>query len=172
MKDISPATRHVIETFQEKAANMSLENHPYNASIKARNALGESEWTDESKQSAAGALGMFTAGVVASGCSAVMNEIVTLMRIAHDSFDEEHKNAAHEMASSMTFLERVMGAYLNSIDFHLVGERLFDQGRKIEEEERRAEAAKAKVQKAGTAAQAATPAAGVVHRRRPEPSQN
>lgn len=149
MKQVNEATQNTLENFRRKASELPPSAHPYVTLRQALSKLGENEWDDENRSEAINAMAMWVVSIVGNSSATVLNEIVALMRIAVETGDEEHKKAADEMASSMTFAENVFKAYLSSIDVQHVAEALFEDGFKAEkerlEEEAAAEAAKAKV---------------------------
>jgi hypothetical protein len=170
-QQISDATKNTLANFRKKAAGLPFSAHPYSGMRAGLEKLGKTEWDDEHKKSALSALVMWVVGIVGQSAASTMNEIVELMRIAVETENEEHKKAADEMASSMSFLEAVFGAWMHSIDFDYIATQLFEDGQKLEkeraDEEAAAEAAKAKVKafaeqkKQQEAAQAKS---GTVHR--------
>lgn len=149
MKQVNEATVNTLENFRRKAADLPFSAHPYSGMRVALTKLGKTEWDDEHKKSAIGAMIMWLMSIVANSVVTTLNEIVALMKIAAETGDEEHKKAADDMAASMSFTESVMKSFMSSIDFEHIAEQLFEDGLRIEkeraEEEAAAEAAKAKV---------------------------
>ena len=149
MKQVNDATKNTLENFRRKATELPFSAHPYNGMKEGLKRLGKTEWDEEHKKSALGALVMWVMGIVGNSAATTLNEIVALMNIAVATEDDENKKAADEMASSMSFLESVLRCFMGSLDFEYIAEQLFEDGLKIEkeraEEEAAAEAAKAKV---------------------------
>lgn len=149
MKQVNEATQNTLDNFRRKAADLPPSAHPYVTMRQALTKLGEPEWNEENRTGAINAMAMWVMSIVGNSVVTTLNEIVDLMRIAAGTGDEEHKKAADEMASSMTFAESVFKTYLSTIDTQYVAEQLFEDGLKAEkerlEEEAAAEAAKAKV---------------------------
>jgi hypothetical protein len=162
-----------LTQFRSKAADLPYDSHPYATAAKGLEKLGLTEWTEEHREGATAAMALWVTMIVGNSIASVLNEIVALMRIAAETGDEEHKKAADNMASSMTFVENVFKTFMASVDFEYVAEQLFTDGEKIEKERREefaaAEAAKAKVAKAKS--EQPQPLSGTVHHRW-EPSQN
>lgn len=176
MKIINDATRGTLERFREKAKDLPWSAHPYAMLVESRNKLEIKEWDTESRSDAVAAMAMWVTMIVGKSMANTLNEIVALMRIAVETGDEEHKKAAEEMATSMSFVEKVFSVFMSSIDFHHVAEGLFDDGVKMEKERNdefaAAEAAKAKVAKAAAEGKESPQLkTGTVHTRW-EPSQN
>lgn len=173
MKSVNDATANTLENFRRKAAEIPWDAHPYAMAVEGREKLGMKEWTEEHRRDATAAMVLWVTMIVGKSMASTLNEMVALMRIASETGDEEHKKAADEMASSMTFIENVFRTFMMSIDFEYVGEQLFADGEKMEKERAEefaaAEAAKAKVAKQKE--NAPQPLSGTVHRRW-EPSQN
>lgn len=149
MKQVNDATKNTLENFRRKAKDLPFSAHPYSAMKEALNRLGKTEWDEENKKSAIGAMIMWVMGIVGNSVATTLNEIVALMNIAVATEDDENKKAADDMASSMSFTESVFRCFMGSLDFEHIAEQLFEDGVKIEkeraEEEAAAEAAKAKV---------------------------
>jgi hypothetical protein len=179
MKPVNTATQQTLDNFRKKAADMPWSAHPYAASRKGLDKLGKTEWDEEHRDGAIAAMAIWIASIVGNSLATTLNEIVALMRIAVETGDEEHKKAADEMASSMTFLETVCGSFMEAVDMQYIAEQIFADGVKMEkeraEEEAAAEAAKAKVKAFAEQLKQKTaepkPAAGTVYRRW-EPSAN
>lgn len=149
MKQVNDATANTLENFRRKAKDLPFSAHPYSGMKEALTRLGKTEWDDEHRKSAIGAMIMWVMGIVGNSIASTLNEVVALMRIAAETGDEEHKKAAEEMASSMSFAESVFKSFMGSLDFEHIAEQLFEDGLQIEkeraEEAAAAEAAKAKV---------------------------
>lgn len=173
MKAVNEATQATLERFRKRAADIPWDAHPYAMALEGRKKLGLSEWTEEHRNDATSAMVLWVTMIVGKSMANTLNEIVALMRIAVETENPEHKKAADEMASSMSFIENVFASFMSSIDFQYVGEQLFADGERMEKERNEefaaAEAAKAKVAKAK--AESPQPLIGTVHRRW-EPSQN
>jgi hypothetical protein len=179
MKSVNTATQQTLENFRKKAADLPWSAHPYAASRKGLDRLGKTEWDEEHRNGAIGAMTIWIASIVGNSLASTMNEIVALMRIAAETGDEEHKKAADEMATSMNFLESVCSSFMETVDAQYIAEQIFEDGVKMEkeraEEEAAAEAAKAKVkafaEQLKQKADEPKPAVGTVHRKW-EPSAN
>lgn len=175
MTSVSEATQSVLSQFRKKAEELPYDAHPYATAAKGLEKLGLTEWSEEHRDGATEAMALWVTMIVGKSITSTLNEMVALMRIAAETGDEEHKKAADEMASSMTFVENVFKTFMESVDFRYVAEQLFADGEKLEKERREefaaAEAAKAKVVKAKDAPEEPKPLSGTIHRRW-EPSQN
>jgi hypothetical protein len=178
MNSVNKATQDTLANFRRKAAELPFSQHPYAASRKGLTQLGKTEWDDEHKKGAIGAMVIWVTTIVGSSMANTLNEMVALMQIAANTGEEEHKKAADELASSMNFVESVFSHFMSSVDFNHVAEQLFADGLKMEkeraEEEAAAEAAKAKVKAFAEQLKKTDepkPAAGTVHRKW-EPSAN
>ena len=173
MKAVNDATANTLENFRRKASELPFDSHPYAAALSGRKKLGLSEWTEEARGHALAAMAMWITTIVGQSIVNVLNEMVALMRIAVETETEEHKKAADDMASSMTFVESVFKSFMKAIDFEHVAEQLFADGERIEKERAEefaaAEAAKAKVARAKE--NQPQPLSGTVHQRW-APSQN
>ena len=173
MDTVNEATRGTLEQFRKKAAEIPFDAHPYAMALEGRKKLGLDEWTEEHRRDATAAMALWVTMIVGKSIASTLNEIIALMQIAVETEDAEHKKAADDMASSMTFVENVFKTFMASIDFQYVGEQLFADGERTEKERNEefaaAEAAKAKVTRAKETAP--QPLSGTVHRRW-EPSQN
>jgi hypothetical protein len=160
MDKVNGQTAHTLENFRRKAKEMPFSAHPYAGVKKGLTLLGQSEWTEEERESAIAAIAIWATTIVGQSTAVVLNEIVELMRIAANTGEEEHKKAADDMASSMNYVETLAQAFMTEIDFKYIGEQLFEDGERMEkeraEEEAAAEAAKAKV-KAHAAQQQESP---------------
>lgn len=179
MKPVNTATQQTLDNFRKKAADLPWSAHPYAASRKGLDRLGKTEWDEEHRDGAIGAMAIWIGTIVGNSLASTLNEIVALMRIAAETGDEEHRKAADEMASSMSFLESVCSSFMEAVDVKYIAEQIFEDGLKMEkeraEEEAAAEAAKAKVkafaEQLKQKGDEPKPAVGTVHRRW-EPSAN
>ena len=100
MKQVNDATKNTLENFRRKATELPFSAHPYNGMKEGLKRLGKTEWDEEHKKSALGALVMWVMGIVGNSAATTLNEIVALMNIAVATEDDENKKAADEMASS------------------------------------------------------------------------
>jgi hypothetical protein len=167
MQAVNEATLQTLEQFKKKAHEVPFEEHPYSASKRALEQIGKTAWDDEHREAATAAMAVWVKTVVIGSVVLVLNEIVALMKVATETGEDEHRKAAEEMSSSMTFVENVMRNYVDAVDCRHIAEHMFAHGEQIEAEMAAAEAAKAKV-KAFNAEKA--PLQGKIHRI--EPSVN
>lgn len=139
MKAVNMATQIVLDMFMKRAAEVPFDRHPYHGLLKARGMVNKdaTEWTDDYREQAMNAMCLWIGDIIGHSATDTMNEVLALMRIANEG-DEAAKKAAKNMAGSMTFLEKVMMSFLNSVDLEHIAETLFEDGVK-----RAAEAEKA-----------------------------
>jgi len=130
MKAVNPATQMIVSLIEKRAKEIPFEGNPYHGLLEAREKLGKDEWTPDIKEPALVALKMWVMNMLGDCVSSTMNEIVALARIAEKG-NEEEKNAAKEMAGSMTFLENIIKVFLNEVDIDYVAERMFEIGEKM-----------------------------------------
>lgn len=132
MKAVNPATQMVTDMFIKRAAEIPFDQHPYHHLVKAKKALSEkTEWTGDLQQPAVSALEAWCADTIGGAVVSTLNEIVGLMRIANET-DDKGKEAVHEMAQSMPFIEKVMSIFVNSVDMEHVAEAMFADGQSRE----------------------------------------
>lgn len=175
MQAVNLATTETLEQFRKKAADLPFNEHPYSSSKRALERIGKVEWDEEHRNAATAAMALWVKMIIVNSTVITLNEIVALMKIAAETGDEEHKKAADEMASSMSFMERVFHQYIEQVDERHIAEQLFADGLKKEQEiaaeTAAAEAAKEKVKAFNATKQ--QPLSGTVHRpNRWEPSAN
>ncbi|NDC55348.1 MAG: hypothetical protein EBZ69_00685 [Alphaproteobacteria bacterium] len=127
MKAVNPATKIAVDMFKSRCDELPFKEHPYSALLKTLRMLHADNWTDEVKEQAVEALGMWVASILAGSAGGTMNEIVALIRIANNGNDDA-KKAANEMCSSMSFLEKIVTFFLNSVDIEHVADTLFEDG--------------------------------------------
>jgi len=138
MKAVNAQTQFLLEKMRTRqkeaiAAGKPLPS-PFAALDKGRRMLGR-EWDEPTKRMAIEALAMWVVSLVAGMLTETMNEISAVGRFAANSESEEGKAAAHELVTSMGFIESVMKLFAESIDFEYVAEQLFADGQKAGESE-------------------------------------
>lgn len=129
MTAVNMATQFIVEMFMKRAAEVPFERHPYHGLLKARGMVDKKaeDWKDEYREQAMNAMCLWIGEIIGHSVTDTMNEVLTLMRLASEG-DEKAKKAAKDMAGSMTFLEKVMMSFLNSVDLEHVAETLFEDG--------------------------------------------
>lgn len=126
VQKVNAITQVVCKIFIDKANELPWSAHPYaELSVGAADHGG---WTDENIATATNALAEWVQTQVGRSCAAVLREVINVTEAAKNA-DEAGKQAAHEMSTSMNFLESMLAAALCSIDVRHVAEKLFEHGR-------------------------------------------
>ena len=135
MTPVNSATMMVLEMFRNRAANLPFADHPYSRLAQTKNTLGKTEWEPNLRAQAIEAMGVWVLSILGNSVTGTMNEILDLMRIAHDLEDATAKKASSEMAGSMPFLEKIVTIFVNDVDVEHVAEMLFEDGLKLASEQ-------------------------------------
>ena len=136
MQSLSTATQLIIDMFRNRCNDLPFSQHPYNAIARIKDTLNKEDGlTEENRRAAMAALSLWVAQTVGNSVTSTLNEILAVMRIAHDE-NENGKKAAEELSRSMPFLEKLSSAFLNSVDIDAVSEWLVEDGQRREKEQK------------------------------------